>query len=600
MSHLASLRAAYAGGRSPRDVIAGVLARIGAAGDDRVWIARVPDAALHDRAAMLAELPLEERTRLPLYGVPFAVKDNIDLASVPTTAACPEFAYTPVRSAAAVERLEAAGAIAIGKTNLDQFATGLVGTRSPYGVPRNPFDARFVPGGSSSGSAVAVAVGQVAFALGTDTAGSGRVPAAFNNIVGLKPTRGLVSTRGVVAACRSLDCVSVFALTAADAWEVLRVAAAPDAADSYSRAATLGEAWRPARFRFAVPRAPEFFGDDAAQAIFVAARERLAALGGSAVAIDFAPFAEAAALLYEGPWVAERLHAIRDFIAAHPDALHPVTRAIVAGGARLSAVDAFDGLYRLEAVRARTRALWNDVDVLLVPTAPTIYTVAQIAAEPVALNARLGTYTNFVNLLDLAAIAVPQGFDARGLPHGATLIAPAFAEPLLIGLGEALHRAAGVTLGATDMAMPDPPARPEIAPDAIALFVVGAHLSGEPLNHQLTSIGARLLRACTTAPSYRLYALPGTPARPGMVRAESNAHGAAIAGEVWAVPAAALGGFVARIPSPLGVGRVALDDGSDVLGFLCEAAALDGAAEITRFGGWRAWRAQQATSSAAT
>jgi allophanate hydrolase len=597
MSHLESLRGAYEAGRSPRDVIEGVLARIGAAGDDRVWIARLPDAALRRRAAMLAELGAEERRRLPLYGVPFAVKDNIDVAGVPTTAACPAFAYTPARSASVVERLEAAGAIAIGKTNLDQFATGLVGTRSPYGVPRNPFDARYVPGGSSSGSAVAVATGQVAFALGTDTAGSGRVPAAFNNIVGLKPTRGLISTRGVVAACRSLDCVSIFALTVADAWDVLRIAAAPDADDSYSRPATLGNAWRPASFRFAVPRAPEFFGDGAARAIFAAAVERLSALGGTAVAIDFAPFAEAAALLYEGPWVAERLHAIRDFIARHQDALHPVTRAIVEGGARLSAVDAFDGLYRLEALRARTSALWREIDVLAVPTAPTIYTVAQIAAEPVALNARLGTYTNFVNLLDLAAVAVPQGFDARGLPHGATLIAPALAEPLLVGLGEALHHAAGLTLGATTMPMPEPPARSDVAPDAIPLFVVGAHLSGEPLNHQLTAIGARLLRACTTAPAYRLFALPGTPARPGMIRA-SAPGGGAIAGEVWAVPQAALGRFVAQIPAPLGVGRVALDDGSDVLGFLCEAAAAEGAAEITRFGGWRAWRAARATQPA--
>jgi allophanate hydrolase len=424
------------------------------------------------------------------------------------------------------------------------------------------------------------------------------VPAAFNNVVGLKPTRGLISTRGVVAACRSLDCVSIFALTAADAWEVLRAAAAPDAEDPYARAATLGRAWRPPTFRFAVPRAPAFFGDAAAEAIFAAAAARLTALGGTAVAIDFAPFAEAAALLYEGPWVAERLHAIRDFIAAHRDALHPVTRAIVEGGARLSAVDAFDGLYRLERLRARTSALWREVDALLVPTAPTIYTLAEIAAEPVVLNSRLGTYTNFVNLLDLAAIAVPQGIDGRGLPHGATLIAPAFAEPLLVGLGEALHRAAELPLGATRMALPDPPVRPGIAPDATALFVVGAHLTGEPLNHQLTAIGARLLRSCTTAPRYRLFALPGTPARPGMVRAD-GAGGGAIAGEVWAVPEAALGGFVARIPAPLGVGRVALDDGSDVLGFLCEAAATADAVDITRFGGWRAWRAARATQPAA-
>ncbi|MBL8837799.1 MAG: allophanate hydrolase, partial [Alphaproteobacteria bacterium] len=389
-------------------------------------------------------------------------------------------------------------------------------------------------------------------------------------------------------ACRSLDCVSIFALTAADAWDVLQAAAAPDAADAFSRPAPHGVPWRPAAFRFAVPKDPDFFGDDGAAAIFAAACERLAALGGTAVAIDFAPFREAAALLYDGPWVAERLHAIREFAAIHADTMHAVTRGIVDGAKRFSAVDAFDGLYRLEALRARTRALWNDVDAMVVPTAPTIYQIAEVAAEPIKLNSRLGTYTNFVNLMDLAAIAVPQGFDARGLPHGATLIAPAFAEPLLVGLGEALHRAAALPLGATETAMPEPPARPTAPSDTIALMVVGAHLSGLPLNHQLTAIGARKLRDAATAPEYRLFALQGEPARPGMVRGEG---GGAIQGEIWAVPAAALGGFVAAIPAPLGVGKVKLDDGTMVLGFLCEDAAVRNAPEITRFGGWRAWRA---------
>ncbi len=330
---LTSLAPGYADGSLTADsVVRDVLARIARAGDDHVWIARVPDAQILRRAAELDALDDAQRARLPLFGVPFAVKDNIDVAGLPTTAACAEFSYIASFSAPVVDLLLGAGAILIGKTNLDQFATGLVGTRSPYGVPRNPFDARYIPGGSSSGSAVAVASGLVSFALGTDTAGSGRVPAGFNNIVGLKPTRGLISARGVVPACRTLDCVSIFALTTADAAQVLKIAAAFDPQDAHARRAgrdsALASPQRPEKFRFAVPRAADlvFFGDAAYRAAFARSVDRLIALGGTAVEFDFAPYRETAALLYDGPFVAERLAAIRPFFEKSPEALHPATR----------------------------------------------------------------------------------------------------------------------------------------------------------------------------------------------------------------------------------------------------------------------------------
>src|SRR5258708_3478377 len=410
------------GAFTPVDVAREVLARIAAAGDDKVWISRVPDDAVGARAAALAGLEPAARRRLPLYGVPFAVKDNIDVAGMPTTAACPAFAYTAERHATCVQRLLDAGAILIGKTNLDQFATGLVGVRSPYGVPRNALAPDYIPGGSSSGSAVAVAAGLVSFALGTDTAGSGRVPAGFNNIVGLKPTRGLISAAGVVPACRTLDCVSIFALTADDVFQVLRVAAAPDPADAYSRAAEIGAPARPAMFRFAGPQPAqrEFFGDEAARRDYESAIARLTALGGTPVEFDYAPFLTVAKLLYEGPWIAERTAVVRGLLARNPDALHPVTRKIVEGGQHYSAVDAFEGLYRLEELRAATRRLWDSADVLLVPTSGTIYTLAQIVADPLRLTANLGYYTNFVNFLDLAAIAVPSGVRPSAAPKGGT------------------------------------------------------------------------------------------------------------------------------------------------------------------------------------
>jgi allophanate hydrolase len=438
---------------SPASVAEDVLARIATAGDDAVWVSRVPDDALRQAAeALERRAAAEGQDRMPLYGLPFAIKDNIDVAGLPTTCACPGFAYAPARSAPCVERLIAAGALLVGKTNLDQFATGLVGTRSPYGVPRNPFDPAYIPGGSSSGSAVAVSSGLVAFALGTDTAGSGRVPASFNNVVGLKPTRGLVSASGMVPACRTLDCVSVFALNVPDAAAVLDVIRGPDPEDAYSRVAPSGFAWpapMPARFRFGVPRPEqrEFFGDSENAGLYEAAIHRLAALGGTAVTIDLAPFIETAALVYRGAWLAERLAAIDDATGGRREMLLPVTRRIIEGGAAISGAHAFRDWHRRADLKRRTRPVWDAMDLLVVPTTGTIYRIGEIEADPIGLNLRLGHYTNFVNLLDLAALAVPAGFRTNGLPAGVTLVAPAFHDPLLAAVGTQLHEAAGLALG---------------------------------------------------------------------------------------------------------------------------------------------------------
>jgi allophanate hydrolase len=529
---------------------------------------------------------------LPLYGIPFAVKDNIDVAGLPTTAACPAFSRVPARSARAVEKLEAAGAMLVGKTNLDQFATGLNGTRSPYGAVPNAFRHEYISGGSSSGSAVAVALGEVSFSLGTDTAGSGRVPAGLNNLVGLKPSRGLISARGVVPACQSLDCVSVFALTVPDAVTVLESARGFDAEDPWSRELVLS-ARLPERFSFALPEPLEFHGDAHALHAFNEAVDRLEGLGGKRVTIDFAPYLETAALLYEGPWVAERLAAIRPFFEQHADEVHPVVRKIIEGAEKYSAADLFAGLTRLEALKKATAPLWNRADVMLVPTAPTVYTIAELMAEPFLNNRRLGHYTNFVNLLDLAAIAVPAAMRPDGMPSGITLIAPAGSDLMLAGLAQRFHQLTGLKLGALDETLP-PPEPIGIAADSVRVAVVGAHLSGLPLNHQLTQRGGRLEKAARTSANYRLYALPGTtPPKPGMVR--DPGHGSTIEVEVWRLPVREYGSFVAGIPSPLGIGQIELDNGEWVQAFVCESWALQGAEEISQLGGWRAYLAQKAS-----
>jgi len=592
---LVALRAAYDGGRQTPDRMLPALRNdILAAGALPVWLALLDEAGLARRLQRLARRRAAGET-LPLYGIPFAVKDNIDVAGLPTTAACPAFARRPEHSARVVERLEAAGAIPLGKTNLDQFATGLVGTRSPYGAPSSVFDPATISGGSSSGSAVAVAAGQVSFALGSDTAGSGRVPAAFNNIVGLKPSRGLLSSRGLLPACRSLDVISIFAGCVDDAEAVLGVAAGFDPLDPYSRRCSFEIAFSGA-FRFGVPAGPlEFYGDRESEQLYHAALARLTALGGQSVPFDFAPFAATAALLYRGPFVAERLAALNQAGFTDWASMDPVVAGIIRGAENLTAVQAFEGLYDLAAFRRAAEPAWQSFDFMLLPTAPTIFTHAEIAEQPVARNAQLGLYTNFVNLMDLAAIAVPAGFRADGRPFGVSLIGPAFSDRALAAVADRLHRSleqprwGGSAVGL-------PPARPRLAaesPVRIRVAVVGAHLSGQPLNGQLTERRARLIGTCRTAAGYKLYALAdSSPPKPGLVRDEVG--GGLIEIEIWEMEAAAFGSFVANVPPPLAIGTLRLQDGSTVKGFLCEAAAIKGARDITHTGGWRAYLATMA------
>ena len=572
---------------TPEETIRRSFARIRAYDDPAVFI------SLRDEREALAEArALADRDRsLPLYGIPVAVKDNIDVKGLPTTTACPAFAYQPARDATSVARLREAGAIVIGKTNLDQFATGLVGVRSPYGVPRNTLDPALIPGGSSSGSAVAVAAGLVPLALGTDTAGSGRVPAMLNNIVGLKPSLGLVSTYGVVPACRTLDCVSVFALTTDDCWAALAVMAGHDDNDPYSRTRPLGAPGGvPPVLKVGVPRPSErvFFGDDRAARDYAAALDRLAGRGAAIVEIDIEPFYEAAKLLYEGPWVAERYAAAESLIASSPDAMHQITRAIILGGARPTALAAFKAFYRLEELRRAAEHIFRGVDILALPTAPTVYTVAQVLADPIQLNSRLGTYTNFVNLLDLCGLALPAALrDTR--PFGITLLAPGGADALLASIGRVFHADTGLPLGA--LRAPQPALAPlAVRTDGgIALAVVGAHLSGMPLNHELIAQGARLVETTATAADYRLYALDGSgPRKPGLLRIAPG-KGNTIAVEIWTLPADGFGRFVAAVPPPLSIGSVKLADGRMVKGFLVEAEAVNGARDISAYGGWRAF-----------
>lgn len=565
---------------TPTESVRRALARLAAINDPAIFI------CVRSEAELVAEATALEAARgdsKPLYGLVFAVKDNIDVAGLPTTAACPDFAYTPARSAFAVERLVAAGAIVLGKTNLDQFATGLVGVRSPYGVPRNVLRADLIPGGSSSGSAVAVAADIVDFSLGTDTAGSGRIPAGMNGIVGLKPSLGLLSSTGMVPACRTLDTISVFARSVALAREVTAIAAGYDAADAYSRklpAIAAGVA--PPSFRFGIsPKSQRlFFGDTAAEAAYEADIARLQSLGGIAVELDFEPLHRVARLLYEGPWVAERYAATKALIESKPEAFHPVTLKIISGAKSLSAVGAFEAIYKLADLKRATLPMLESVDCLAVATVPRMYTAAEVEADPIALNSNLGSYTNFVNLLDLAAISVPAGMRSDGLPSSLTLIGRAGTDGHLAAIAELIESGTRSTA----------PLR--ATPDRIEIAVVGAHLSGLPLNHELTSLGGTFLRAVNTTPDYRLFALPNTtPPKPGLLRV-ADGSGAGIATEVWSIDAQGFGMFVSKIPAPLGIGTLRLADGTMVKGFLAEAEALKGAEDISRYGGWRAFLAR--------
>jgi allophanate hydrolase len=557
-----------------------IFKRIREEGERPIWI------SLADENIAIARAKSVDPA-LPLAGVPFAVKDNFDVTGVATTAGCPSFSYVPSRTATVVQRLFDAGAILIGKTNMDQFATGLVGTRSPYGACSSVYDAGYISGGSSSGSAIAVAKSLCTFSLGTDTAGSGRVPAAFNNLVGLKPTRGLLSTSGVVPACRSIDCVSIFSKTARDARAIWEVARGFDCDDPYSRALPQGAGsapWLSGSFRFGIPSDAQlqFFGDDDAPRLYQQAAKRLESIGGIRTTIDFTVFQEAAQLLYSGPWVAERFAAVGEFLSSARDGVNEVVKSIILGGAKYSAADTFRNMYQLETLKQKAAEQWSCMDVLLLPTTGTIYTHDAIAADPVRLNTNLGFYTNFVNLMDLAAVAVPAGFRPNGLPFGVSLIAPAFSDEALLSL-------AAQYLDEHD--------GERIAPGCVLLAVAGAHLTGQPLNHELTNRGARLVRTCRTSCDYRFYALSNTkPAKPGLVR-EPKFNGWGIEVEVWLIPENAFGGFVAGIPAPLGIGTIQLEDGSSVKGFICEPAALSGAEEITRFGGWRSYVGSNSLSS---
>jgi len=581
---LASLRALYQSRiAKPTDVVSTVYDRIGSGPLAPVWISLVPRKYAMAQARELENDPLAAVR--PLYGVPFAIKDNIDLSGLATTAGCPAYAYQPAHSATVVQSLIDAGAIPIGKTNLDQFATGLVGTRTPHGACSSVFDPRYISGGSSSGSAVAVARGLVSFALGSDTAGSGRVPAAFNNLVGLKPSRGLLSTLGLVPACRTLDCVSIFGTTCSDAYTVWDCARGFDASDPYSRVPAPGESaapWAGGTFRFGVP-APDqlqFFGDDEAAALYHCALAAIETIGGQKVEIDFAIFRAAADLLYSGPWVAERLAALHQFVDLHGDQMDPVVREIISGATRYTAVDAFEAEYRLRELRRATESQWERMDVLVLPTTGTIYTHEAVAAQPIRLNTNLGYYTNFVNLLDLAAVAVPAGFRTNGLPFGVSFIGPAFSDEALLAVADRYHRKWAK--------LPGPPIDlGACPPGCVAVAVVGAHLKGQPLNRRLTERGARLLKTCRTARGYRLYALDRTmPPKPGLVRDETF-DGKGIEVEVWAVPEDRFGGFVAEVPPPLGIGNATLDSGETVKCFICEPYAIQSATEITHHGSWR-------------
>jgi len=643
---IATLQSSYRSGNlSPQDVVEQLYQRISAHAENPIWITLLPEAEVYQTIATLEERRnTQGLDRLPLFGIPFAVKDNIDVAGLPTTAACPDFSYVPRYSATVVERLQQAGAVLIGKTNLDQFATGLVGTRSPYGACRNAFNPSYISGGSSSGSAVAVALGLVSFALGTDTAGSGRVPAAFNNLVGLKPTRGRLSTQGIVPACRSLDCVSIFALTCRDARLILDLTQGFDLDDPYSRHLPSAVPVPGRTFRFGIPTEAqlEFFGDREAPALFEQSIEHLISIGGIPTEIEFAPFRAAAQLLYAGPWIAERYSAVKDFLNRKPDKVLPVIGQVLSNAQRYTAWDVFSGMHHLEQFRQLAALEWQKMDCLITPTTGTIYEIAAVNADPIQLNANLGYYTNFMNLLDLCAIALPGGFRSNGLPFGITLVGPAFRDHWLCQLGDRYHQQQGSTLGALGIPLaavePAPtfcdrpnqlqyytassatsnagetipdlsasstpvnmtssePDSTNLAP-TIKVAVLGAHLSGMPLNFQLRDRGGRLIEATETAPLYQFYALAGTqPPKPGLVRINpTEAQGYAIAVEVWSLPQSEFGSFVAEIPPPLGIGTLTLASGEQVKGFICEPYGLEGATNISEHGGWRAYMASLAST----
>jgi allophanate hydrolase len=558
--------------------------------DDNAWLFRASSEQLEAQIVDLEQRVAKaagSTTDLPLFGIPFAVKDNIDVAGWPTSAACPAFTYIAQQDATVVANLRAQGAIVIGKTNLDQFATGLVGTRSPFGAVRNTFNPDYVSGGSSSGSASVVARGLVPFALGTDTAGSGRVPAGFNNIVGLKPTKGWLSNKGVVPACRLNDCVSVFALTVTDAQYIAHLAGGFDVQDAYSRHNPhTAPAAMPSQPRFAVPDMLEFFGDSQAEQAFAQTLQQLRDMGVVLESIDFTPFRELAAQLYNGAWVAERTVAVGPLFEDSPETLDPVVRGIIANGLNYNACQAWQAEYLRAELTRKIHLALADFDALVVPTAPTIRTIDEMQQEPVRYNTQFGFYTNFTNLADLCALALPAQMRDDGLPAGITLITDAWHDDVLANFGILWQRHINLPMGATGRALPASVTHLPSRPHHVRVAVVGAHLSGMPLNYQLTERQAVLVEETTTAQDYKLFALANsTPAKPGLVKAQQG--GSSITVELWDIPLTRFGEFVAEIPAPLGIGTLQLADGRNVKGFICEPWALNDATEITSFGGWR-------------
>ncbi len=560
--------------------------------EDTAWISIASEELLQQQISAVkqqAKLCDDQDKDLPLYGIPFAVKDNIDVVGFVTTAACKIEKNIATIDAETIRLLKKAGAIVVGKTNLDQFATGLVGTRSPFGIVRNCFNAEYVSGGSSSGSASVVARGLVPFALGTDTAGSGRIPAGFNNIVGLKPTKGRFSTRGLMPACRSLDCISIFALTVIDAEQIAQYLEMYDEQDSYSRKHPKNV---PAKFsselHIAIPAQLEFFADAQSAQAFQEAIAQLKACNVKITPIDFSIFRQLAEQLYQGAWVAERTAALQNLLAQHKQAFDPSVLKIVESGQAYSAVEAYQAEYVKQDLARQIQQCLAQFDALVVPTAPTIHRINTIAKDPIARNADFGTYTNFTNLADLSALALPAGFLPQGLPFGITVIAPAWHDQALIEFGKMWQAHLNLPLGALNRHLqPIEKQLPAFSEHHIRVAVVGAHLTAMPLNFQLTSRQAVLIETTHTAANYGLFALKGTvPAKPGLARVDA---GHSIAVELWDVPSAYFGEFVAEIPAPLGMGNVELIDGRWVKGFICEPYALEDAEDISHFLGWKAY-----------
>ena len=583
---ITSLHKAYENGVTAEDVVTEVFRRIDAINDPGIFLHLDEQERILSEARDLGKFdPISH----PLWGIPYVVKDNIDVGGMPTTVACPEFTNYPEKDAFSVSLLRDAGALVIGKTNLDQFATGLVGLRSPYPAPRNAIRPDLVPGGSSSGSAIAVATGIVSFALGTDTAGSGRVPAALNGIVGLKPSLGLISSTGVVPACRTLDTVSILATNVADAWSVLSCTALHDENDSFAQHGELGELTPPPpNLRVAVPdkNSIKFFDDLDQTDSFARSLDSLQELDAEICEHDFEKFYQAADLLYEGVWVVERYHVVEELLRKDPDCMDPVVKSIIEKANSYSALDAFRDFYRLQDLKRETEVIFKNADMLCVPSVPCFFSLNDLKKDPIVPNSRLGTYTNFVNLLDLCGIAVPVAPRRDGLPGSITLIAPAGHDGAVSGFALKLQMSLRPPIGATDWSLPNIFFEPDsVSHSEIEIAVVGAHMSGMPLNYQLMENGARFLRSDRTNNDYKLYCLSDyQPPRPGLIKISG---GSSIELEIWAMPKSNFGAFMGGIPHPLGIGTISLASGDTVQGFICESIGILEAIDITSYGGWR-------------